>query len=226
MEQPDESISLEEFAQTEQARANSETWNAIPTVRRRKAPPPPTEAQEPQGLCYVLSEAARKCEVYPVMSRTYQHSSNLAVPWERKRLAAEARVKELEADLATLRTGIKSVIKNCDRVVFAEEAYKKACADTKKCLQPLLDRTKSTASTENEAEALRTRLEAAEEALRAMLAHCNAQVKNCSYSDGTLHRSADGYAYASRELQRFIAAYFLPPSPCAAGEGGEEGGGA
>jgi len=64
------------------------------------APPPPTEAQEPQGLCYVLSEAARKCEVYPVMSRTYQHSSNLAVPWEQKRLAAETRVKDLETTVA------------------------------------------------------------------------------------------------------------------------------
>jgi len=201
------------------------------------AAPPPTEVQEPQGLCYVLSEAARKCEVYPVMSRTYQHSSNLAVPWERKRLAAETRVKELEADLATLRTGIKSVIKNCDRVVFAEEAYKKACADTKKCLQPLLDRTKSTASTENEAASLRTRLERAEEAhedlckqLRSMAAHYKGLPDRIA-SNNPLAKAAiidfckdivESIGLLPFELS--TAATLLPPSPGAVEAGGEEGG--
>ena len=216
MEQPDESISLEEFAQTEQARANSETWNAIPTVRRRKAPPPPTEAQSRLLRDELIAMrnllASYQSDKYNQGAISYlDYAIEKAETYERKRLAAEARVKDLETAITTLRAGIKSVIKNCDRVVFAEEPYKKACADAKKCLQPLLDRTKSINSTEQELATLRTRLERAEEALRQILeAYLN---RNLSNSE-TFER-----------MSNIAAAYFLPPSPGAVEAGGEEGGG-
>jgi len=153
MEQPDESISLEEFAQTEQARANSETWNAIPTGRRRKAPPPPTEAQSRLLRDELIAMrnllASYQSDKYNQGAISYlDYAIEKAETYERKRLAAEARVKDLETTVA----GQKLYIESCHIGID---------------------------NTLNELASLRTRLEMAEEALRQILeAYLNRNLSN------------------------------------------------
>ena len=150
-------------------------------------PPPPTEAQEPRLRDELIAMrnllASYQSDKYNQGAISYlDYAIEKAETYERKRLAAEARVKDLETTVA----GQKLYIASCHIGID---------------------------NTLNELATLRTRLERAEEALRAML---------------KLLTDAEDAGFDLYRISILVTRLraLLPPSPGAVEAGGEEGGGA